>query len=156
MGLDMFLSRQEYIGSIDWQASRGSDELVKNPKYIQLLDVLGDPDVTDDGILVRLPVGYWRKANHIHKWFVNNVQDGEDQCRPHEFMVDKLEELKTICQTVLDDPDTAEELLPTESGFFFGGTDYDEYYFSDIKDTIEIIDRCLKSGSDVFVYQSSW
>lgn len=22
-----------------------------------------------------IEVGYWRKANHIHKWFVDNVQE---------------------------------------------------------------------------------
>ena len=28
-------------------------------------------------------VGYWRKANQIHNWFVENVQDGEDDCCYH-------------------------------------------------------------------------
>ena len=27
--------------------------------------------------------GYWRKANQIHKWFVDNVQGGIDDCRPY-------------------------------------------------------------------------
>ncbi len=156
MGLDMYLSRQKYIGSIDWQASRGQDELVKNKQYLELIKVLGNPDVSDEGILVELPVGYWRKANHIHNWFVQNVQNGEDECKPHRLYKDKLEELKTVCNLVLDDPELADKLLPTASGFFFGGTDYDEYYFSDIKDTLEIIDRALASDSDVFTYQSSW
>ena len=25
-------------------------------------------------------VGYWRKANAIHGWFVRNVQNGKDDC----------------------------------------------------------------------------
>jgi hypothetical protein len=47
-------------------------------------------------------VGYWRKANQIHNWFVNNVQDGEDDCDYHdEVTKEMLEALKTICETVI-------------------------------------------------------
>lgn len=43
-------------------------------------------------------VGYWRKANHIHNWFVENVQDGEDDCRYHgEVTKEDLEELLVSC-----------------------------------------------------------
>ena len=51
-----------------------------------------------------------------------------------------------------------EALLPTTSGFFFGSTNYDEMYMSDIRDTIEIIDRALElneSDWDIY-YRSSW
>jgi len=46
--------------------------------------------------------------------------------------------------------------LPTGSGFFFGSTNYDEYYFGDLNDTIGIITRCLESKFDYFEYQASW
>lgn len=29
-------------------------------------------------------IAYWRKANHIHKWFVDNVQYGVDDCGTYE------------------------------------------------------------------------
>jgi hypothetical protein len=58
-----------------------------------------------------------------------------------------------------DDLSIAEELLPTGSGFFFGDTDYEEYYFEGLLDTIEAIERILKNpsfeGMD-FYYHSSW
>lgn len=48
-------------------------------------------------------VGYWRKANQIHNWFVENVQDGIDDCSYHnEVTKEILEELLDICQRVLD------------------------------------------------------
>jgi hypothetical protein len=50
----------------------------------------------------------------------------------------------------------AEELLPSHSGFFFGSTEYDEWYFKDLTRTVEIIDRCLASKFDYFEYQASW
>ena len=46
-----------------------------------------------------------------------------------------------------------------ESGFFFGGTEYDEYYFEDIKDTIEIIKNVLETtdfDKEMIYYVSSW
>jgi hypothetical protein len=105
-------------------------------------------------------VGYWRKANHIHAWFVENIQGGEDDCDYHrEVMREDLEALRDVCHEVLCNPDLAEKLLPTQGGFFFGSTEYDEYYISDIKDTIEIIDKALETtdfDKDMLFYRSSW
>lgn len=47
-------------------------------------------------------VGYWRKANQIHNWFVTNVQDGDDDCDYHECTKEILENLLGVCKTVFD------------------------------------------------------
>ena len=39
-----------------------------------------------------------------------------------------------MCNQVLKDHSKAEELLPTMSGFFFGSTDYDDYYYKDVEE----------------------
>ena len=116
-------------------------------------------------------VGYWRKANAIHNWFLENCADRDgfdnpiDDCRPIEIPVEKLEELLDTCEKVLEDHSLAEELLPTEDGFFFGSTEYDEYYFNNIEDTIDIIEPVIKfirhnienndKSWDV-IYEASW
>lgn len=136
--------------------------------------------------------GYWRKANHIHNWFVENVQDGEDDCRyHHEVTEEKLKELLDVCNTVLNscqlvsgqiengynfddngnkvynyiegnvvaDPSVAMKLLPTQSGFFFGGTSYDEWYVADVQSTIDIITKVLETtdfDKEMIYYVSSW
>lgn len=47
-------------------------------------------------------VGYWRKANQIHAFFVKNVQDGEDDCNYHnECTKEILEDLLDRCYKVL-------------------------------------------------------
>lgn len=46
-------------------------------------------------------VGYWRKANHIHKWFVDNVQDGADDCKEYYVSEEKLQQLLDACQQVV-------------------------------------------------------
>ena len=47
-------------------------------------------------------VGYWRKANQIHNWFVENVQSGQDDCEYHqEVTKETLASLLGICKDVL-------------------------------------------------------
>ena len=107
--------------------------------------------------IVQAEVGYWRKANAIHDWFVKNVQEGKDECRPHYVDREKLIELKALCDRVLANHILAHELLPTTDGFFFGGTEYDEWYFDSLKSTVEIIDSVLMLPHIWdFEYQSSW
>ena len=137
-------------------------------------------------------VGYWRKANQIHNWFVENVQDGVDDCDYHdEVTKETLEDLLDVCNRVLascelksgkiangytvnengtripiledgmyiNNSSVAEELLPSTSGFFFGSTDYDEYYVDDIKCTIDIITKVLTTTDfekQMIYYCSSW
>ena len=103
-----------------------------------------------------IEVGYWRKANAIHKWFVDNRQDGIDNCATYYIDKDDLIKLKELCEKVMKNPEKAEELLPVTDGFFFGSQEYDEWYFNDIQETIEIIDWALKRDFDYFAYQSSW
>jgi hypothetical protein len=61
-----------------------------------------------------------------------------------QYDYDKMEYVNsTRMMKVLDNPSVAEELLPTQSGFFFGSTVYDESYVEDLKNTIEQIDNIL-------------
>lgn len=147
---------------------------------------------------------YWRKANAVHKWFVDNVQGGEDDCGTYEVSVDQLARLHDICKEIIDnsklvdgdivngytfedgeripimekgqyieDTKLAEELLPTQEGFFFGGTAYDQYYWWDIQYTMQKLEKlldCLEPGKRPwetvhkdepdwcvkFEYHSSW
>ena len=105
-------------------------------------------------------VGYWRKANQIHAWFVEHVQDGIDDCDYHrEVTKEILEELLDTCHEVLCNPDLAELRLPTQCGFFFGGTEYDEYYMQDLKNTMDIITQVLETTDfekEMLYYVSSW
>ena len=60
---------------------------------------------------------------------------------------------------VLEDSSVAEELLPTQSGFFFGSTFYDEWYVEDLKETVEKINNILKDENldeYTMVYSAWW
>lgn len=102
-------------------------------------------------------VGYWRKANAIHYWFVRNVQDCVDDNGALSYVdKEKLMGLLDICRQVKDDNSLAEKLLPTQSGYFFGSTEYDDYYFLMIDDTIDILEEALEGEDGDFYYTSFW
>jgi hypothetical protein len=101
---------------------------------------------------------YWRKANAIHKWFVDNVQEGVDDHREFEVSLEQLEELLEVIEEVLDNPERAGALLPPQEGFFFGGKEMDEWYWEQLKRTQsklqELFTRDWRSW--VFYYRASW
>lgn len=192
MGLDMYLERcdRRAYGFKDMDI----DEIrVSNPALYEVVKPYihkrGNERYSWESLFEE--VGYWRKANAIHKWFVENVQDDVDDCGRYEVSKEQLETLLSTCEQVLAscklvkgkvkngytfdengnkipifedgeyiaDPTIAEELLPTQSGFFFGGTDYDEWYLEDIKYTIDLLKDVLATtdfDKEMVVYTSSW
>lgn len=59
----------------------------------------------------------------------------------------------------IGNPEIAEELLPTQSGFFFGSKAYDQYYVEDLESTVEQIDRILENtdfNKEELVYTAWW
>jgi hypothetical protein len=53
---------------------------------------------TEDGIT---EVGYWRKANAVHGWFVRECADGVDECQEIPVSKIKLLELQAQCLIAL-------------------------------------------------------
>ena len=145
MGLDMYLIRHVYMYKFDKQLP------------ITLTNSNGDRvEISSDDIL-HSEVAYWRKANAIHKWFIDNCNNGVDDCQ--EFCVnrDQLKTLLSICKKVKDNPNLGERLLPTQSGFFFGSTEYNEGYLEDINLTIKQLEDVLNKYNDhYFYYGASW
>ena len=103
-------------------------------------------------------VAYWRKANAIHNWLVDAVQNGKDDCNRYPVTREQLKRLIHDCNTVLDDPSEARVILPTVSGFFFGSTEYDSGYFQDLSDTVNMLEKVLADTNygGQFFYQASW
>lgn len=145
MGLDMYLKKKIYIGA-EYKHNQiaGKIELTKNGKPINI-------DLTKVNEIIE-SVGYWRKANQIHNWFVTNVQEDNDDCEEYYVEFKKLLELKELCLEVLKTKKS--DALPTVSGFFFGSTDIDEYYYQDLEDTVKILESLDENGE--YYYRASW
>lgn len=75
---------------------------------------------------------YFRKVNFLFAYFQNNGSMIDEWYAP--VTADDVKDIINRCEQVLADHDFAEELLPTQSGFFFGGTDYDKWYFDVVRD----------------------
>ena len=152
MGLDMYLYKKNYIRTDEFYKEEVRNEVIV--KTGGEIDTKIKPERVK---FVVEEVGYWRKANQIHNWFVENVQNGIDECQTSYVSREKLEELLELCKQVRDDHSKAEELLPSASGFFFGGTEYDEWYFKDISNTIGYLTEILEDElADEFEYNASW
>lgn len=153
MGLDMYLETEELL----WR-SHGDEADTDERKAIHAAIPWMEKANPEGYLKVVKEVGYWRKANHVHKWFVNNVQDGKDECQRSYVERKQLKELLELCKQVKDEPSKAHELLPTASGFFFGGTEYDEYYYESIDQTIETLELVLANVPDSceLYYHASW
>lgn len=189
MGLDMYLSKRHYVKNWDHMKPEEFHQITvkKNNETV--------PHINTNKITYIIEeVGYWRKANAIHDWFVQNCQGGEDDCEEYLVTSLQLQELLDACILVRDnsnlidgnikngstfengkekpimekgkyieDSSVAQDLLPSASGFFFGSTDYDQYYMDDINDTIEILQEELsidysKGAFDEpeYYYRASW
>lgn len=183
MGLDMYLSKRTYVQNWDHQAPKDRHKIVTK------LGGRPHPTIRPERVSYIIEqVAYWRKANAIHKWFVDNVQDGVDECQESYVTTEQLAELVGLCKQVLATVETvdgtlnvgtrftpeggveqltqpgkqiaqagiAQELLPTQSGFFFGGTDYDEFYLDDLRSTVEQLEPLLAERDGDFYYRASW
>lgn len=142
MGLDMYLTAKKYFFDED------------TPEYQKLQEMMNSELKVES---IEFKVGYWRKANAIHKWFVTNVQSDEDNCDTYYVTAENLQKLLDDVNKALESSNPS-EVLPTNSGFFFGSTEYDEVYRKDLTYTKEILEKFLNSkekNMDVF-YHSSW
>lgn len=153
MGLDMYLMRvkvkeefQTLAEQKDWSAI--TEEVFKacnmqmefEARYIPLPNTIT-----------------WRKASGIHGWFVDNVQGGADDCEAYLVEESQLHELLAIVTKSLESKNP--EQLPTRRGFFFGRTDYDDWYWDNLERTNEELSDMLKyplQEDEVYLYQASW
>ena len=152
MGLDMYLKRKTSLFS--YGDKKYSLDVRKNGEPLPFIN----PEKVD-GVVEE--VGYWRKFNALHDWFVENVQDGVDKCQTSEVALEQLKKLLDLLKEVQKCPDNAPELLPTTEGFFFGGTEYDDYYFEEVSETIEMLEKLIADDEKYdeyfeYFYRASW
>lgn len=196
MGLDMYL----YVRKKDWKNKIPKkyldyNEIVNQENFIKemgadkVLNLILSKNIFVDTPLyadtvwmsVTQEIGYWRKANAIHNWFVKNIQNGVDDCGYYVVTRENLKKLLEVCREVRDslenqelveeidkdgykiqvfkNSEIAEKLLPTTEGFFFGGTEYDQYYLENIQETMRILSKIINRVDDKdfeILYHSSW
>lgn len=104
MGLDMYL----YKNSSKYRMKDGS--LAEGRENVDF-DRFG----CTNRVTIVSNVMYWRKANAIHEWFVQNVQNGEDDCNEYDVSEEDIRKLIGCCQDVLNLVDGMELTVPKEN-----------------------------------------
>jgi hypothetical protein len=182
MGLDMYLYRKTFVQNWDHHTPDERHKFfIEGPQA----EYIKPERIT----YIVEQVAYWSKANQIHRWFIENVQGGKDDCGEYHVEPEKLQELLALCKQVLGTVETFEgdvstgtsyypdgrivehtqpgrvvaqagiaaSVLPTQAGFFFGGTEYDEWYMQQLEKTVEVLEPLLaEGGCGEFYYESSW
>jgi hypothetical protein len=146
MGLDMYLTAEKYIYGDDISVKVGLKNAGFNSNNKNVRSISVD-------------IMQWRKANQIHQWFVDNVQDGEDDCKRYFVRIEQLGLLICLCKKILKDHSLADQLLHTQTGFFFGSQEYDDMYFLDLQETVDLLEPIIQDEEWLdweFYYQSSW
>lgn len=178
MGLDMYLEARKYVSQTDWNSvpRRNFDDpepldlsLYHTDEYTALASIFPQGLIkhSEGGSSVAINIGYWRKANQIHGWFVREVQSGVDNCQEYPVPRPKLVELLDTIKQVLDgDKALAKELLPVTAGSFFGNYSeeegYNEWYYEQLRHTETMLEDILSEYTEAnhldydIYYQSSW
>ena len=95
---------------------------------------------------------YFRKVNFLYRYFADRLENEECVVSKED-----VEDIIWRCNEVLKNHSLAEELLPTQSGFFFGGISYDDWYFDDVALCKERMEKLLDEYGDndsAYVYMS--
>lgn len=181
MGLDMYLYRKTYVGN-QYREPENKVQVIIPENEAGAFSIDKRFFNQDKIAYIVEEAAYWRKANSIHNFFVEEVQDGVDNCKEHYVEMEVLRKLVRFCKEDIEiiesQPYTTEtytdffseeekeykkydidkELLnlqPTQ-GFFFGSYDIDEFYVNDLKETIEMITPLLEDRTNDYFYRSSW
>ena len=128
----------EYLKSIDERNSKLINELEDEKEKINPLD----------------EVAYFRKVNFLIPFF-----GYEENCSNIEIDKYQVEDLIEACKEVLANHDKASFLLPTQEGFFFGSTDYDDWYFDDVQNVKEKFEEILADfdmDEDILIMHCWW
>ncbi len=150
MGLDMYLEAQRHVAPCDPRTEPMRRAIGAAIGYVSSKEKPGhDASLLEiSGVTVR--VGYWRKFGVLHQWFVDNAQEGSDDCRPAYVNNRCLQALQRACERVIDDP--------TSVTPYFSCGDGADPGVEELKYTLHILTHAIalqEQGWDIY-YRASW
>lgn len=158
MGLDMYLTKRTFIGNtyrnqkIEIKFKNNHSEQIIEPFKLNLDNLKSDRIST-----IIEDVFIWRNANQIHKWFIDNCQDGIDTNQETFISSDQLKQLLDVINLVLKNKKMASELLPYYPNKLYGRKFFNEEYFETlIKTKNMLVMEISESDSGSYYYRSSW
>ena len=165
MGLDMNLYERQYCPSV---YCKEKDKKTNFTTKVYNYDGTSKKTKFKNVAYIICRKGYWRKANEIHRFFLDRCTDNgnEWEYNGRDIVVSEevLTELLNICQELLKlkgkkFKEEAKKKLPTSQGFFWGSYEYDKWYRQDLRNTIKILkslDLPSKDYNIDFIYNANW
>lgn len=172
MGLDIGLTMEYEVKRVNVSRLKASKEVADAvtalmEKHLSKEDSLGETIkshcfTVDDTAYLRISVvktvADWRKHNFLVPWAESLSDRGVENCVPIVLELGDLKNLYASCKKILTAHDNgenweqvAEEELPTQSGFFFGSTDYDSYYLKDIAHVYNDLQVVFDSMKEMYI-----
>lgn len=168
MGLDMFLNRKRYSHTNEKGNRVYSEEEVgywRKANQIHNYIVEHFANGEDNCQLIGLDLKDLENLLDVCEKVRKSITlvDGK-LVQSYTFNAQGEKEYHYIDGKVIKDTSICEELLPTCSGFFFGNTDYNEWYVQDIDYTIDLLKKLIKEEKELnkqgiyndFIYEASW
>lgn len=157
-----YARKTTYKSFSKWDKSSKVDETDYPEDLKTFSDHIYDRNFKSVHTEISYQIGYFRKFNALHSYIVKTFANGVDDCQDIILYKEDVEQIKKVLDEVLNahqQVEKAKELLPTQSGFFFGGTDYDEYYFEEAKVAADLMQKLLDNfdfENYQLIYEASW
>lgn len=161
MGLGMWLERSVFVGGMyDKPENIKVDGEHKTTLHLDVDKHHIEIDLTKIGS-IREEIAYWHGANAIHDWFIENCANGDTVCSEMYVSKEQLIELRSLCKEILDTPedkrdDVAADLLSPCWGFLFGSQEIDDYYYENLRYTVDVLKDIEDDDADSYYYSCSW
>lgn len=163
MGLDMYFYARKttYKSFSKWDKPSRVDETDYPEDLKTFSDYIYDRNFKSVQTETEYQIGYFRKFNALHSYIVKTFANGIDNCQDILLYKADIAKIKKVLDDILKvgTEEKAKETLPTQSGFFFGGTDYGEYYFEEVKVAADLMQSFLDNfdfENYQLVYRASW
>jgi len=114
MGLDMYLEAKLHLPPYDTGLAPVREAIGRAIGYTPPKEKPGSDATLMEITGVTVRVGYWRKCDPLHQWFVSNVLESYDDCRAAYVSPEVLAELEERLGLVSDDPGRASECFVSE------------------------------------------
>jgi hypothetical protein len=167
MGLDMYLYKKTYVRNWEHNGPDKQHEIIVN------FGGKKREDIKPERISYIIEqVGYWRKFNALHGWFVKNCGKGIDECqeipvsendlttilgvlKQVKYILDINKPVVKVLQdwngqdyevVLYDCEEEIRDILSPTNGFFRGSEVIDEYYKEDVERSIELFESILEEN----------
>jgi hypothetical protein len=150
MGLDMYLEAHRHVAPCDPRTEPMRRAIGAAIGYVPSKEKPGHDASLLEISCVAVRVGYWRKFGDLHRWFVDNAQEGSDDCRPTYVDARCLQALQRVCERVIDDPACVT--------LHFACRDDADLDVEELKYTLHILAHAIalqEQGWDIY-YRASW